>query len=85
MNCNDPLVDYQHVKYAPVLSLKVNASIDRIVKVEKLIEQTIYSSDIVVKSNQQKSMHRTFADYFSLFRDYFEPDFPSRMWSKNAE
>lgn len=35
-------VDYNHLKYAPVLSLKVNADIDSIVKVGKLIEQTIF-------------------------------------------
>ena len=39
---NNSPVDYGHLKYAPVLSLKVNADIDSIVKVGKQIEQTIF-------------------------------------------
>ena len=43
-NNNTP-VDYGHLKYAPVLSLKVNADIDSIVKVGKQIEQTIFRNN----------------------------------------
>ena len=42
---NNTPVDYDHIKYAPVLSLKVNAGIDSIVKVGKLIEQTIFENN----------------------------------------
>ena len=41
---NNTPVDYEHLKYAPVLSLKVNADIDSIVKVGKQIEQTIFKN-----------------------------------------
>lgn len=42
---NNTPIDYNHVKYAPVLSLKVNADIDSIVAVGKLIEQTIFQNN----------------------------------------
>ena len=42
---NNTPVDYRHLKYAPVLSLKVNADIDSIVKVGKQIEQTIFRNN----------------------------------------
>lgn len=42
---NNTPIDYDHVKYAPVLSLKVNADIDSIVQVGKLIEQTIFQNN----------------------------------------
>ena len=42
---NNTPVDYEHLKYAPVLSLKVNADIDSIVKVGKQIEQTIFRNN----------------------------------------
>ena len=42
---NNTPIDYNHVKYAPVLSLKVNADIDSIVTVGKLIEQTIFQNN----------------------------------------
>lgn len=42
---NNTPVDYEHLKYAPVLSLKVNADIDSIVKVGKLIEQIIFRNN----------------------------------------
>ena len=42
---NNTPIDYDHVKYAPVLSLKVNADIDSIVHVGKLIEQTIFKNN----------------------------------------
>lgn len=42
---NNTPVDYGHLKYAPVLSLKVNADIDSIVKVGKQIEQTIFRNN----------------------------------------
>ena len=38
-------VDYEHLKYAPVLSLKVNADIDSIVKVGSQIEHTIFRNN----------------------------------------
>ena len=41
---NNTPVDYNHLKYAPVLSLKVNADIDSIVKVGSQIEQTIFKN-----------------------------------------
>ena len=42
---NNTPIDYDHVKFAPVLSLKVNADIDSIVHVGKLIEQTIFKNN----------------------------------------
>lgn len=42
---NNTPVDYEHLKYAPVLSLKVNADIDSIVKVGKQIEQIIFRNN----------------------------------------
>lgn len=42
---NNTPVDYEHLKYAPVLSLKVNADIDSIVKVGSQIEQTIFRNN----------------------------------------
>lgn len=42
---NNTPIDYNHVKYAPVLSLKVNVDIDSIVTVGKLIEQTIFQNN----------------------------------------
>lgn len=42
---NNTPIDYDHVKYAPILSLKVNADIASIVIVGKLIEQTIFQND----------------------------------------
>ncbi|UVV56085.1 hypothetical protein NXW60_19330 [Bacteroides fragilis] len=42
---NNTPIDYNHVKYAPVLSPKVNADIDSIVTVGKLIEQTIFQNN----------------------------------------
>ena len=42
---NNTPIDYDHVKYAPVLSLKVNTDIDSIVHVGKLIEQTIFKNN----------------------------------------
>lgn len=42
---NNTPFDYDHLEYAPVLSLKVNAEIDSIVKVGKLIEQTIFHNN----------------------------------------
>ena len=41
---NNTPVDYNHLKYAPVLSLKVYADIDSIVKVGSQIEQTIFKN-----------------------------------------
>ena len=41
---NNTPVDYEHLKYAPVISLKVNADIDSIVKVGSQIEQTIFKN-----------------------------------------
>ena len=38
-------IDFNHVKYAPVLSLKVNADIDSIVKIGKLIEENIFKNN----------------------------------------
>lgn len=38
-------IDYDHMKAAPVLSLKVNTDIDSIVEVGKLIEQTIFHNN----------------------------------------
>lgn len=45
MTYNNTPIDYDHVKFAPVLSLKVNADIDSIVHVGKLIEQTIFKNN----------------------------------------
>ena len=42
---NNTPVDYDHLEFAPVLSLKVNADIDSIVKVGQQIEQDIFRSD----------------------------------------
>jgi hypothetical protein len=42
---NNTPVDYEHLKYAPVLSLKVNADIDSIVKVGSQIEHTIFRNN----------------------------------------
>ncbi|MFR1953795.1 hypothetical protein [Phocaeicola coprophilus] len=42
---NNTPVDYDHLQYAPVLSLKVNADIDSIVKVGKQIEHTIFRNN----------------------------------------
>ncbi len=42
---NNTPVDYDHLQYTPVLSLKVNADIDSIVKVGKQIEQTIFRNN----------------------------------------
>lgn len=42
---NNTPVDYEHLKYAPVISLKVHADIDSIVKVGKQIEQTIFRNN----------------------------------------
>lgn len=42
---NNPPVDYDHLEFAPVLSLKVNADIDSIVKVGQQIEQDIFRND----------------------------------------
>ena len=41
---NNTPVDYEHLKYAPVISLKVHADIDSIVKVGRQIEQTIFKN-----------------------------------------
>lgn len=41
---NNTPVDYEHLKYAPVISLKVHADIDSIVKVGSQIEQTIFKN-----------------------------------------
>lgn len=41
---NTPL-DYDHLQYAPVLSLKVNTNIDSIVKVGKQIEYAIFRNN----------------------------------------
>lgn len=41
---NNTPADYDHLKYAPVLSLKVNADIDSVVKIGKLIEETIFQN-----------------------------------------
>ena len=35
-------IDYDHLKYAPVLSIKINADADSIVQIGKLIEQTVF-------------------------------------------
>ena len=49
---NNTPVDYEHLKYAPVISLKVHADIDGIVKVGSQIEQTIFkNSDRTVLRN----------------------------------
>lgn len=42
---NNTPVDYDHLQYAPVLSLKINADIDSIVKVGKQIEHTIFRNN----------------------------------------
>lgn len=42
---NNTPVDYEHLKYAPVISLKVHADIDSIVKVGSQIEQTIFRNN----------------------------------------
>ena len=42
---NNTPVDYDHLEFAPVLSLKVNADIDSIVKVGQQIEQDIFRND----------------------------------------
>lgn len=42
---NNMPFDYNQVKYVPVLSLKVNADIDSIVQVGKLIEQTFFKNN----------------------------------------
>lgn len=42
---NNIPVDYEHLKYAPVISLKVHADIDSIVKVGSQIEQTIFRNN----------------------------------------
>lgn len=42
---NNTPVDYDHLQYAPVLSLKVNADIDSIVKVGKQIEKDIFRNN----------------------------------------
>lgn len=42
---NNTPVDYDHLQYAPVLSLKINADIDSIVKVGKQIEQIIFRNN----------------------------------------
>ena len=42
---NNTPVDYDHLEFAPVLSLKVNADIDSIVKVGRQIEQDIFRND----------------------------------------
>ena len=42
---NNTPVDYEHLKYAPVLSLKVHADIDSIVKVGSQIEHTIFRNN----------------------------------------
>lgn len=42
---NNIPIDYDHPEYAPVLSLKVNADIDSIVKVGRQIEQDIFRND----------------------------------------
>lgn len=42
---NNTPSDYNHIKYAPVLSLKINADADSIVQAGKLIEQIIFHND----------------------------------------
>lgn len=42
---NNTPVDYEHLKYAPIISLKVHADIDSIVKVGSQIEQTIFRNN----------------------------------------
>ena len=42
---NNTPIDYEHLKYAPVISLKVHADIDSIVKVGSQIEQTIFRNN----------------------------------------
>lgn len=42
---NNTPTDYDSLKYAPVLNIKVNASIDSIAKIGKEIEQTIFSNN----------------------------------------
>ena len=42
---NNTPVDYEHLKYAPVISLKVHADIDSIVKIGSQIEQTIFRNN----------------------------------------
>lgn len=42
---NNTPADYDNLKYAPVLSIKVNADLDSIAKIGKEIEQTIFSND----------------------------------------
>lgn len=42
---NNTPVDYDHLRYAPVLSLKVNADADSVVSIGKLIEQTIFGNN----------------------------------------
>lgn len=42
---NNTPVDYEHLKYAPVISLKAHADIDSIVKVGSQIEQTIFRNN----------------------------------------
>lgn len=37
--------DYDHLQYAPVLSIKVNVEADSIVKIGKLIEQSIFKNN----------------------------------------
>lgn len=42
---NNPPNDYNHLKYAPVLSLKINADADSVTLIGKMIEQTIFQND----------------------------------------